>query len=873
MLRCVIEFLPQTDNCHLILQLKILYLSTRIHSQTMSIKINIPENIIGLNDAEVIASRAKFGHNEQINKQKHKWWRALFDLLKEPMLLLLFAVAIIYFIMGQNNEAYFMLAAIIAVSGISFYQDNRSRIAMQSLEKLNEPLSTAVRNGESTRIPTVEIVIDDLIIAQEGNTINADGEVIHSNDFSVNESLLTGEPYAVFKSEKTEQKSVLSGTLVASGLAVYRVTKIGANTEVGKLGRSLQNIKETATPLQVQIQKFVKVMAIMGISVFLLVWGVYFWKTQNILTSLLKGLTLAMSILPEEIPVAFTTFMALGSWRLMKEGVIVKKIRTVETLGSATIICTDKTGTLTENKMSLQSVYAFSSDKLYEKAEWNTEEAKKVIEIAMWASEPIPFDPMEKTIHKEYKKITANDTRRQFSIVHEYPLEGKPPMMTHVFENEHGKRIIAAKGGPETIIEVSNLSTEQEKQVQETIISLTSKGYRILGVSYSDYTENSYPENQQDLPFHFMGLVVFYDPPKANIQRVIHQFYEAGIQIKVITGDNTLTTKAIAEKAGIRNNDDVMEGEEFMKLSDVEMIQAIHATTLLTRMFPEAKLAAVNALKKDKQIVAMVGDGVNDGPALKAANIGIAMGKKGTEIAKEAADLILIDDDLSKMILAIAAGRRIYANLKKAVRYIVSIHIPIILTVALPLFLGWVYPDIFTPVHVIFLELVMGPMCSIVYENEPAEQNSMQQAPRPIGSTFLSLKELGISIVQGIVITIGILLVYQWTVQNGGNEQLTRTMVFTTLVFSNVILSLVNRSFYYSVFASLKNKNNIMILANSLTLIFLGMIVYISPIAGFFDVLPLQLNQIMICISVSSVSVLWIEIWKWNKRNKNTPLT
>tara|TARA_R110002094_G_scaffold528_6_gene2591 strand:- start:1315 stop:3621 length:2307 start_codon:yes stop_codon:yes gene_type:complete len=763
-----------------------------------------------------------------------------------------------------------MLAAIVAVSGISFYQDNRSRIAMESLEKLNEPLSTVLRNGEPTRIPTAEIVIDDLVIAQEGNTINADGEIIHSNDFSVNESLLTGEPYAVFKSEKTELKSVFSGTLVASGLAVYRVTKIGLNTEVGKLGTSLQNIKETPTPLQVQIQKFVKVMAIMGIAVFLLVWGVYFWKTQNILTSLLKGLTLAMSILPEEIPVAFTTFMALGSWRLMKEGVIVKKIRTVETLGSATIICTDKTGTLTQNKMSLQSVYAFSTDKLYEKEQWDTEEAKKVIEIAMWASEPVPFDPMEKTLHKEYTRTTTNDSRRQFSMVHEYPLDGKPPMMTHVFENKEGKRITAAKGGPETIIKVSNLNTEQKNQIQDTIITLASKGYRILGVGYSDYTESSYPKDQQELPFHFVGLVVFYDPPKANIQSVIQQFYEAGIQVKVITGDNALTTKAIAEKAGVKNADSVMEGEEFMKLNEVEMLKAIHGTTLLTRMFPEAKLAVVNVLKKDKQVVAMVGDGVNDGPALKASNIGVAMGKKGTEIAKDAADLILVDDDLSKMIIAVAAGRRIYSNLKKAIRYIVSIHIPIILTVSLPLFLGWIYPDIFTPVHVIFLELVMGPMCSIVYENEPAEKNAMQQAPRPIASTFLSLKELGISIVQGIGITIGVLFVYQLTIQNGGNEQLTRTMVFTTLVFSNVILSLVNRSFYYSVFSSLKNKNNMMVIANSLTLLFLALIVYINLIARFFDVLPLQLHQIAICAGVSGVSVLWIEIWKWTKRKNNT---
>jgi Ca2+-transporting ATPase len=473
-------------------------------------------------------------------------------------------------------------------------------------------------------------------------------------------------------------------------------------------------------------------------------------------------------------------------------------------------------------------------------------------------------------LHREYSKITTADSRRAFSMVHEYPLDGKPPMMTHVFQNKEGKRIIAAKGGPETIIKVSNLNAEEKAKINKAIDTLASKGYRILGVGYSEFKGNEFPKNQQDLPFHFVGLVVFYDPPKANIQNVIQQFYDAGIQVKVVTGDNSITTRAIAEKAGIKNADSVMEGEEIMQLENAERLKAIHSTTLLTRMFPEAKLAVVNALKKDNQIVAMVGDGVNDGPALKASHIGIAMGKKGTEIAKTAADLILVDDDLSKMVVAVAAGRRIYTNLKKAVQYIVSIHIPIILTVSLPLFFGWVYPDIFTPVHVIFLELIMGPMCSIVYENEPEEKNSMLQMPRQLGSTFLSLKEMGISIIQGIAITIGILFVYQLTVQNGGEENLTRTMVFTTLVFSNIILSLVNRSFYYSVFTSLKNKNNMMVFANSATLLMLALIIYINPIAHFFSVLPLQPMQIGICILVSIVSVGWIEIWKWNKRSKTS---
>jgi Ca2+-transporting ATPase len=390
-----------------------------------------------------------------------------------------------------------------------------------------------------------------------------------------------------------------------------------------------------------------------------------------------------------------------------------------------------------------------------------------------------------------------------------------------------------------------------------------------LGVGYSDFEGTDFPKMQQHIQFNFVGLIVFYDPPKENIQHVIKQFYDAGIQVKVITGDNSATTKAIAEKAGIKNATTAIEGHEIMAMSEPEMLKAIHTTSLLTRMFPEAKLAVMMALKKDNQVVAMVGDGVNDGPALKASHIGIAMGKKGTEIAKTAADLILTDDDLSKMVVAVAEGRRIYSNLKKAIRYIISIHIPIVTTVSLPLFLGWKYPDIFTPIHVIFLEIVMGPMCTIVYENEASEKNSMKQPPRKLTSAFLSANEKIISIIQGLIIGIGILFVYQFSIQNGGDEFKTRTMAFTTLIFSNIILALVNRSFYYSIFTSLRNKNNMMVLINGITILLLSLILNVAPISNFFMVVPLNAFEIGICVLIAMVSVLWIEIWKWIvRRNK-----
>ena len=833
--------------------------------------LNIPETLTGLNDSEVLASREQHGSNIQQKAARQQWWLLLMHILKEPMLILLIAISVIYFITGQNSEAFFMLAAIIIVSGISFYQDNRSRKALEALEALTEPLSVVLRNGKPIEIPTKDIVVNDLVIVTEGQTINADGTIVHSNDFSVNESSLTGEAYSVFKSADTEDKKIYSGTLVASGLAVFKVDKIGTTTEVGKLGSSIINIQEEATPLQLQIEKFVKSMALVGIIFFLVIWGVNYYESRSWLGSLLKGLTLAMSILPEEIPVAFTTFMALGSWRLMRKGVIVKKTRTVETLGGATVICTDKTGTLTENVMQLQGVYAHSTGKLYEGRNWKDEAVKEVITTAMWASEPVPFDPMEKTLHEVYEQTTATDKRREFSMVHEYPLGGRPPMMTHVFEDRFGNRIIAAKGAPEAILKLCSLSAEEITSLQKILEDLAMKGYRILGIAQANFTGNEFPGTQQEFAFDFIGLIVFYDPPKPNIKQVLEQFYEAGIDVKIMTGDNPVTAKAIANQAGLKNAMVALDGDAFMQLGEKEQIQRIHGTSLFTRMFPEAKLVAVKALKKDNQVVAMVGDGVNDGPALKASNIGIAMGKKGTEIAKTAADLVLIDDDLSRMVEAIAAGRRIYTNIKKAVQYIVSIHIPIILTVALPLFLGWIFPAIFTPVHVIFLELVMGPTCSIAYENEPMEKNTMQQPPRLLSTTFLSWKEMSMSILQGLMISAGVLFMYQYSVSIGGNEEHTRAMVFSTLIFSNIFLSLVNRSFYYSFIESFSNKNNLLIGIIILTLIILMAMLYVPVISAFFKLAALSFNDVSICLLAAAVSVLWFEVWKLIKRKRAVP--
>lgn len=829
---------------------------------------NLPDYLKGLNDDEVHISRKRYGLNKLETAEKSTLLDMLIDILKEPMLILLFAISIIYVITGDYGEAIFMFSAIIAMSAISFYQDNRSRKALEALEKLNEPLSTVIRNSMVEAIPTNEIAVGDLCITEEGKVINADGEIVHSNDFSVNEASLTGESYSVFKSVDTDDNKVYSGTIAVSGLAVFKVEKIGKETRIGKIGTSLAEIKTEVSPLQLQIRKFVKAMAVIGVLIFLMVCLVNYVRTQNLVESLLGGLTLAMSVLPEEIPVAFTTFMALGAWKLMRDGIIIKRSSIVETLGSTTVICTDKTGTITENTMQLKYLYDYASDKTVDESGFNSQVVSTLIDYAMWSSEPVPFDPMEKTLHRVYEETRQQDERVSWQLFHEYPLEGKPPMMTHLFENRQKKRIIAAKGAPEAILQVSVLPEEERQKVRQLIKNFGEQGFRVLGVAKSDFDGDNFPEKQQDFRFNLLGLVVFFDPPKQGIREVFQHIYDAGIKVKVITGDNSDTTKSIAAQAGIAVMGDAIEGKAIMEYSEDRLLEEVERKVLFTRTFPEAKLTVVNALKKKGEVVAMLGDGVNDGPALKAAHIGVAMGSKGTEIAKAAASLVITNDDLDKLITAIAAGRRIYSNIKKAIQYIISIHIPIILTVSLPLFLGWIFPQIFTPVHVIFLELIMGPTCSIVYENEPMERNTMLKKPRKMTDTFLNWKELAISIIQGLIITMGVLFAYQYTVQNGGNEEKTRAMVFTTLIFANILLSLANRSFHYSLFESFKNRNRLFVVVNSLTFILLFAILYIAPFANFFHLTGLNAGELGTAIGIASVSVLWFEVYKWVKRVK-----
>lgn len=818
----------------------------------------------GLDEEEVKKSRALHGNNTLAGKQSNYLFELVKDVVTEPMVLLLLVTCIVYFSTGETTEGIMMIIAISFVTGISVFQEIRSKNAIKSLKKYVDPKAKVIRNDELISVFTERLVVDDIIVVEEGNLIPADALVLQSNDFFVNEAILTGESFPVEKNNIHNQ--IYFGTLVTSGYALAKINQVGNDTALGKIGKSLENIAPEKTPLQRQIDQFVKTMAAIGVVFFLIVWLINFLESKNFVHGLLHGLTLAMSILPEEIPVAFATFMALGARQLIKNGVLTKQPVTVESLGSASVICVDKTGTITENKMKVEKIYDFHVNKLCDLKELSAN-GLEVLEYAMWASETNPFDPMEKAIHHAYGSLSGQDQRPDFNMIHEYPLDGKPPMMTHIYENQNKtRRIIASKGGWETMANCAKLSGSEKEKIRKMTTQLASEGYRVLGVAQSDFDGTVFPISQTGFPWKFLGLIALDDPPKENISNVVRSFYDAGIDLKLLTGDYPETAVSIAKKVGFQNTESYYTGDQVSKMDEKQLQEILRDHSLFARMFPDAKLKIIEALKAKGEVVAMTGDGVNDAPALKASHIGIAMGKKGTETAKRAASLILANDDLSNMVDAVAVGRRIYSNLKKAIQYIISIHIPIMLTVALPLLLGWKFTNIFSPIHVIFFELIMGPTCSIVFENEPIEPNQMTIKPRKMSSTFFSAGELYISIIQGLAITLGALALYFEGIRSNLPEEAVRTIVFTTILLSNILLTLVNRSFYYSVFTTLKYKNKLIPLIIIVSLTILLATLYVPVISNVFEFGRISIGNLSKCLSVSLASVLWIEIYKWKKR-------
>jgi len=818
----------------------------------------------GLREEEADLRRKQYGRNEFSASRKKSGLRTIADILREPMFILLLLSCTLYFILGEPGEGILMLVAMLFVAAISWYQEIKSTHALEALRQLTQPGVVVIRDGRERVISSGELVPGDVMIVEEGSLVPADATILESNDLSVNESILTGESAPVERVADGDRR-LFQGTTVNSGRCTARVTATGNNTELGRLGRSITFTSPTKTLLQKQITHIVQVMALIGGVIFAAVWLLNYVHTSEVLTSLLFALTLAMAIIPEEIPVAFSSFMALGAYRMARLGIITRKPATIENLGRVSLICLDKTGTITENRMKVVSVYSYDRDKV----EDDTTTAGEPLYIARLASERSPFDAMEKAIVEAYEDSTPGRGALP-DMVHEYPLAGRPPLMTHVYPGPDG-HIVAGKGAPERVLKVCRLDGDAVRHIMEIVAKLASFGHRVLGICTAGHHGESYPADQDDFAWRFVGLVALYDPPKAGVRAEFERWRRAGIKIRLVTGDFRETAQHIAQQVGLQDTGEVITGDQVIGAAQAELAQLAATSTVFARMFPEAKLKLVETLSAAGEIVAMVGDGVNDGPALKAAHIGIAMGGKGTEIARQAADLVLTDDKLERITEAIRQGRKIYYNLKKAVRYIFSIHIPLLLVATLPVVLNWAYPNIFTPVHIIFFELIMGPTCSVFFENEPVEPGIMTRPPRQRDEALFSARELGFSFLQGAILAGGILLLYHYFMTHGYPLPYVRAMVFLSLITVNLLLTFTGRSLDENLAKTLRYRNNLVPYLIGVSILFLVGVMAIPVLRGLFGLQLLRGTHYLLCLATAIVVTLWFEGYK-TLTKKNKPL-
>ncbi len=640
-----------------------------------------------------------------------------------------------------------------------------------------------------------------------------------------------------------------------------RVLATGAQTQIGKIGKALQNVESEKTPLQKETSKLVQKLALLGLALCALVVVVYGITRNDWLQGLLAGITMAMAVLPEEFPVVLTIFLAMGAWRISQNRVLTRRVPAVEMLGATTVLCTDKTGTLTENRMTVKKLFAagqfWSLDGLLDAL---PDGIHDVVEYSILASQKDPFDPMEKAFQKlgdDYLQKTEH-VHRDWSLVQEYPLSKKLLAMSRVWRSPEGSDfVIAAKGAPEAIADLCHLDESSRQKLSENIIAMAEEGLRVLGVARARFKETDLPQAQHDFEFQFLGLVGLADPVRPGIADAIKECYDAGIRVVMITGDYPATAQAIARTIGLKSADRVLTGPEMELLSDADFQERIKDVNIFSRMVPEQKLRLVMALKADGEVVAMTGDGVNDAPALKAADIGIAMGGRGTDVAREASSLVLLDDSFSSIVQATRLGRRVFDNIKKAMGYILAIHVPIAGMSLIPVLLQW--PLVLLPVHVVFLELIIDPACSVVFEAEPEEADVMQRRPRDPKKPLFSRRNLALSFLQGFIVLAIVLAVYATSLYRGQGEAEARALTFTTLIVANLGLILTNRSWSRTILETLRTPNRALWWVLGGALVFLAAVLYIPFLRELFGFAYLHFIDIAICFMAGITSILWFE--------------
>ena len=819
---------------------------------------------IGISTREAKAYQEKFGFNELPNEDAHGFLKSLYEVLTEPIFGLLILAGLIYLIIGSVNDALTLMGFIAISIAITVFQQQKSKRAIKALKDLSSPKSIVIRDGISITIPSREIVVGDILVIQEGDRIPADAKIIESNDFLVDESLLSGESEPISKSVESK---IYSGCMAIRGSAYVQVEAIGINTELGKIGKSLEQIQESKSPLQLDIASLIKKFATFGFGIATLVFLIYGLIYQDWLKGALTGISLTMALLPEEFSVILTVFMALGAWRISQKHVLTRHAPVIETLGSINILCVDKTGTLTENKMSLQCLA--TKDEIFDVTKLRADNFTRVSELltaAVLASEIEPFDPMEKAFHDTIKHIAPNQGTPYpaNALVHEYGLSPDLPAMTHIWAiaDQPNSYYVAIKGSPEAVLKLCHVEGAELAQIQAQIQQLASGGMRLLGVAHAHFKKNDiqWPDNVNSFEFKWLGLAGLKDPLKAEIPQAIKECQNAGIRIVMITGDHAITAQAIAKQAGI-DYSTALSGSDILQMNDAELIDAVNKTSIFVRNKPDQKLRLVNALKGSQHIVAMTGDGINDAPALKAAHVGISMGKRGTDVAREASSLVLLDDNFSSIVNAIKQGRQIYDNLHKAIVYIIAVHIPIAGSVFIPILLG--IPPLLTPIHILFLEMIIDPACSIVFEMEPPEADLMDRSPREPNSKIFSIGNISTAAIQGIGLLGIILATYIYLPTLKYSISTAASISFASLVLGNLLLIITNRSKNDHVFKILKKQN---ISQNWIIGITVGAFILlfsIPEIREYFHFSAISYQEILIIIASGIASLIWFEASKW----------
>lgn len=839
----------------------------------------------GLREEEARTRGQQEGPNELPAQGQRSLWTIAFEVAREPMFLMLVAAGILYLVMGEPADALLLLGFVFVVMGITIVQERRTERALEALRDLSSPRALVIRDGVQRRIAGRDVVRGDLVVLAEGDRVPADGLLRRGINVSADESLLTGESVPVRKIPTVDATaldrpggddlpSVFSGTLVTAGQGIAEIVATGARPELGKIGKALAEVAPEPTLLQKETGRLVRIFALAGLGACAVVvvafaltrgGGVEVWKQ-----GFLAGIALAMATLPEEFPVVLTVFLALGAWRISRSNVLTRRMPAVETLGAATVLCVDKTGTLTQNQMTLRMLAV--PDRTVDLAAPRgplPEELHGLLEIAILASRRDPFDPMERALHEAGDRLIRDTDHLHpgWSLVREYPLT---PGLLAVSQAWHtGKDdevVVAAKGAPEAIADLCHMDPARLGTLTQEAATLASRGLRVLGVARGVTRRGALPEAHHDLSLEFVGLLGLEDPLRPTVPAAVAECQAAGVRVVMITGDYPTTAQSIARQAGLANCETVIAGPELDLLSDAELAERIRDVQVFARVVPEQKLRIVNALKANREVVAMTGDGVNDAPALKAAHIGIAMGGRGTDVARESAALVLLDDDFSSILAAIRLGRRIFDNIKKAIAFILAVHVPIAGLSLLPVFFAdW--PLLLLPIHIVFLELIIDPSCTLIFEAEGAESDLMRRPPRRPDERLFSLPTVGAALLQGLsvlAVCVGVFVL----ARAGHADGAARALTFAALVVAFLVIILVNRSRTRSIFAMLRVPNAALRWVVLGTCVLLALVLGVPFAQRLFHFAPLHGTDLLFSLGAGLVCVLWFELVKLTRRRR-----